>query len=147
MDPVSLLIPAALAFLAGLLCLGYLVVPPLHMSSYLLYASLMVFTTGFAIYSGFWGSWTEMLISAGLSVIAFLGGYVVMTAKVLASDESLVIPPIKRRKDDVGLGHTAVVSHSPSQDPYMTRRRCTGRSWNEPTQFSRGHRRRGLASY
>ena len=87
-DPVSISIPAALAFLAGLLCLGYLVVPPLRMSSYLLYASFTVFATGFSIYNSFWESWTEMLISVGLSIAAFPSGYVVMTAKVLASDES-----------------------------------------------------------
>jgi protoheme ferro-lyase len=120
MDPVSLLIPAALAFLAGLLCLGYLVVPPLRMSSYLLYASFMVFATGFSIYIGFWGSWTEMLISVGLSVVAFFGGYVVMTAKVLASDESRVITPIKRHKDDVSLGHTAVVYFTHGESPTYT---------------------------
>jgi protoheme ferro-lyase len=117
MDPISTLIPAAFAFLAGLLCLGYLVVPPLRMSSYLLYASFMVFATGFSIYTGFWGSWTEMLISVGLSVVAFLGGYVVMTAKVLASDESRVIPPIKQHKGDVGLGHTAVVYFTHGESP------------------------------
>jgi len=117
MDPVSYLIPAVLAFLAGLLYLGYLVVPPLRMSSYLLYTCFLVFTTGFSIYVGFWGSWTEILISIGLSVAAFLGGYVVMAARVLASDESRVISPIRRHKGDVGLGHTAVVYFTHGESP------------------------------
>lgn len=120
MDVVSLLIPAAFAFLAGILFLGYLVVHPLRMSSYLLNTCVMVFATGVAVYLGFWGDWTGVATALGLCVAAFLGGYVIMAARVLAADEKRVLPPIHRHKGDAGLGHTAVVYFTHGESPTYT---------------------------
>jgi protoheme ferro-lyase len=120
MDVVSLIIPAAFAFLAGILLLGYLVVHPLRMSMYLVMACVMGFSTNVAVVVLFWGDWTGAMVAVGLGVVAFLGGYVVMAARVLAADEKRVLPPITRSKGDPGLGHTAVVYFTHGESPTYT---------------------------
>ncbi|HIH87746.1 TPA: hypothetical protein HA344_00880 [Candidatus Bathyarchaeota archaeon] len=120
MDVVSLLIPAAFAFLAGILLLGYLVVHPLRMSSYLAMTCVMVFATGVAVSLIFWRDWTGGATAVGLCVVASLGGYVVMASRVLAADEKRVLPTILRKKGDPGLGHTAVVYFTHGESPTYT---------------------------
>jgi sirohydrochlorin ferrochelatase len=120
MDFVSLLIPVAFAFLAGILLLGYLVVHPLRMSSYLAMACVMVFATSVAVSLIFWGDWTGGTTAVGLCVVASLGGYVVMASRVLAAEERRVLPTILREKGDSGLGHTAVVYFAQGESPTYT---------------------------
>jgi len=44
-----------------------------------------------------------------LAVLAIVVGYVLRTRKLLAPDESRVVPELTRRKTNPGLGHTAVI--------------------------------------
>jgi hypothetical protein len=120
MDFVSLLIPAAFASLAGILFLGYLVVHPIRMSTYLLNTCLMVFATVIAVTVESWGNWTTAAVILGFCVPAFLGGYVVMASRVLSTDEKRVLPSIRREKGDAGLGHTAVVYFTHGESPTYT---------------------------
>ena len=120
MDAASLLIPSAFAFLAGVLILGYLIVHPLRMSSYLLFTSVMVFASGAAVVIGFWGDWTGGAVASGISIASFMAGYVVMSARVLSSNEKRFLSPIRRHKGDHGLGHTAVVYFTHSESPTYT---------------------------
>jgi sirohydrochlorin ferrochelatase len=120
MDAATLLIPAAFAFLAGILFLGYLVVHPLRMASYLLFTSVMVFASSVAVTLGFWGDWTGGAVASGTSIASFMAGYVVMSMRVLSADEKRILPPIRRHKGDPGLGHTAVVYFTHGESPTYT---------------------------
>jgi len=120
MDVVSLLIPVAFAFLTGILLLGYLVVHPLRMSSYLLITCVMFFATLIAVSFGFWGDWTSTAVAIGFCVAAFLCGYIVMAMRVLSTDEKRVLPPIHRHKGDPGLGYTAIIYFTHGESPTYT---------------------------
>jgi len=120
MDIVSLLIPMAFAFLVGILFLGYLVVHPLRMSLYLFNTCVMVFATGVAVCLAFWGDWTGGIMALGFCIVTFFGGYIVMAARILASDEKRVLPPINRQKGGKGLGHTAIIYFTHGESPTYT---------------------------
>lgn len=116
MDLTLILVILSLAFLAGLLLLGYLVVNPLKMSTYLLYTCFTLSATGFALFIGFWGSWTELFIAIGLCVVAFFFGYVLMASRVLSSEERKVLPPI-RRHGGIQVSGTPLWSTSHTENP------------------------------
>ena len=96
-----------LSVLLGVLLVQYLTVHPLEMSMYLLAACLVCFVLVVVLAVGFRGR--ALLIAIPISLVLFLGGYVVMTRAFLAREDPRPIPELTRAADDPGLGHTAVV--------------------------------------
>jgi len=99
--------PPALALASGILLVKYLTVHPLRMSQYLFAFSLVSFALVVTLVAAFEG---RMLLAAvPLSLVFFAAGYVATTRVILNREDSRAVPEITRRKDDPGLGHTAVV--------------------------------------
>jgi protoheme ferro-lyase len=77
------------------------------MSQYLFAFSLAFFALVVTLVAAFEG---RMLLAAvPLSLVFFAAGYVATTRVILNREDSRAVPEITRRKDDPGLGHTAVV--------------------------------------
>jgi hypothetical protein len=109
MDILSLLVPMALAFLTGIVFLGYLVVHPLRMSLYLAVTCFLVSSIFCSLWFGFSFNVLDAAIASCMVIVSFLIGYSLMTRGVLATKENRFIPRISRLKDDKGFGHTAIV--------------------------------------
>ena len=107
MEFLRWLLIAGLSFLFGVLYVYFLTVHPLKMSRYLFGASLALFSMLVALAAGFSGA--EFLLAVPLCLALALGGYAAGAHAVLSREDSRPIPDLTRRKDDPGLGHTAVV--------------------------------------
>ncbi len=100
-------IPIGLSSLLGVLLVQYFTVHPLTMSLYLAAACLVLFLLAVVLAMGFKGR--QLLIGIAFSLLFFAIGYVSMTKVFLNRDDIRPVPEITRKKDDPGLGHTAVV--------------------------------------
>ncbi|MCK6585577.1 MAG: ferrochelatase [Anaerolineales bacterium] len=106
-DMVSLLGLAVISTLMGITYVRFLTVHPLRMGWYMFFTTLFLAVDIILIAVQFNG-WEI----AGASVLAFVGfmaGYIWMTKRLLAREDPRPIPPLTRKKDDPGLGHTAVI--------------------------------------
>jgi hypothetical protein len=94
----------------GVLLVQYLTVHPLKMSLYLIGTCLVFFVLIVVLWIGFRG--IQLWIGIALSILSFALGYFGMTHLLLKREDLRPVPEITRRKDDTGLGHTAVVYFS-----------------------------------
>jgi hypothetical protein len=109
MDILTLLVPVALAFLTGILFLGYLVVHPLRMSMYLALTCFLISSILYVLWIGFPLTILDAVIVLFSVITSFLAGYTLMARGVLATKEKRSIPKLHRVKGDKGLGHTAII--------------------------------------
>ena len=107
MELLRWLSPLVFSLAFGLLYVQFLTVHPLKMSRYLLAATLAFVAAVVSLAVGFQG-W-ELLLAILLAFASALGGYVLMTRRILAREDPRPIPELTRSKDDPGLGHTAVI--------------------------------------
>ena len=107
MDLIKWALIPALSFLVGWLYVNFLVSHPLKMSRYLFAATAALFGTMALLFGTFPG--VQLLPGIGLSMAGALAGYAMMTRSVLSRGDPRSVPELLRRKDDPGLGHTAVI--------------------------------------
>ena len=107
MELLRWLSPLLFSFAFGLFYVQFLTVHPLKMSRYLLAATRAFVAAVVSLAVGFQG-W-ELLLAILLALASALGGYVLMTRRILAREDPRPIPELTRSKDDPGLGHTAVI--------------------------------------
>jgi len=110
MQYITYLIPICLSLMLGVLLVQYLTVHPLKMSLYLIGTCLVFFVLIVVLWIGFRG--IQLWIGIALSLLSFALGYFGMTHLLLKREDLRPVPEITRRKDDTGLGHTAVVYFS-----------------------------------
>lgn len=107
MKRLKWLLPIVTSFLLGVFFLNYLTVHPLRMSTYLfltclaLFALLAILTRGFAR--------RQLVAAISLSIVAFLGGFLLMEQALFAAEDPRPLPDLMRARDDPGRGHTAVI--------------------------------------
>ena len=107
MELLSLSMPVVLAFLGGALCVRYLVVHPLKMSSALVGACLSLFLTIVCLAA--FSRWMWVLIGTLLSIGSFVVGYYLAARRMLSREDERPLPALTRAQGDPGRGHVAVV--------------------------------------
>jgi hypothetical protein len=106
---------AVLAFVAGAAYVQYLVTHPLQISLYLsvtfvaLFAAIVVIAR--YIPAG------RRVIAIVLALLAYTGGWYVMTDAVLSRQDFRPMPELTRQTDDAGDGHTAVIYLTHGEPP------------------------------
>jgi protoheme ferro-lyase len=115
MDWMTWLLPSVLAFLSGILLVNYLIVHPLHMGRYLFLVTLSAAALIAILARSFFEG--SLLWAVGLALAAFVAGYALMTRIFLSREDPRKVPLITRRKDDAGLGHTAVIYFTHGEPP------------------------------
>ncbi len=104
---VSLAGIAVNSILMGITYVRFLTVHPLRMGWYMFFTTLFLVTAIILIAVKFngWG----IVGASVLAILGFLAGYIWMTKRLLAREDPRPIPALTRKKDDTGLGHTAVI--------------------------------------
>lgn len=97
----------ALSLIGGAFLVRFLTVHPLQMSSSLFITCITAFMALAGLLLNFQG--TTLLIVGVAAALAFAAGYWFTTRRVLSHEDERPVPALARRKDDPGLGHTAVV--------------------------------------
>ncbi len=101
------LLAGLLSGAVGLLYVMFLTVHPLKMSRYLLATCTTLFALIVLLAVNFSGA--MLWLAAGLSLLVFVGSFLLMARFVLSRDDERPVPPLTRKADDPGLGHTAVI--------------------------------------
>jgi sirohydrochlorin ferrochelatase len=96
-----------LSLISGAFLVRYLTVHPLQMSSSLLVTSLAAALAVIGLALNFQGA--ALLGMGAAAGLTFAVSYWITTRRVLSRDDERPVPALTRRKDDAGLGHTAVV--------------------------------------
>ena len=96
-----------LSGLLGVSFVRYLTVHPLRMGMYAFFSTSFLAGIIALVATRFEG--VEIAIAAIISLLAFLGGYIWMTRRLLAREDPRPVPALTRQKGDPGLGHTAVI--------------------------------------
>lgn len=104
---LAILSVALISILMGISYVRFLTAHPLHMGWYMFFSTLFLAATVALVMTQFegWG----VGIAAALAFAGFLAGYTWMTKRLLGREDPRPIPELKRKKDDPGLGHTAVI--------------------------------------
>lgn len=98
---------ALLSVLVGVFYVKFLTVHPLKMSWFLAFTCASFFGVIALLATGFNGG--QLWWASGLSLAAFLGGYLGMARVVLGREDERPVPELNRSADDPGKGHTAVI--------------------------------------
>lgn len=101
------LLVSFLSVLLGGLLIGFLTSHPLQMCRYLAGAMFTLMIGVLVVASQFSGS--ETWLAFGVGLVGFVLGYLLMAMHVLNREDDRPGPELKRRPQDPGLGHTAVV--------------------------------------
>jgi sirohydrochlorin ferrochelatase len=107
MDLLKWALVAIVPFALGLLYVKFLVSHPLKMCRYLFASTTALFGTIAILATSFPSA--QLWPGIALSLAAALVGYAVMARSVLSREDPRSVPDLVRRKDDPGLGHTAVI--------------------------------------
>lgn len=98
---------ACLGFFAGWALVRFLTVPPMSMSQWLLLTCALAFVAAVAI--GILFSHWRIPAATLLTLSSFVGGYWLMTVRLMKTPDPREVPEITRAKGESGAGHTAVV--------------------------------------
>lgn len=98
---------ALCSILLGVSYVRFLTVHPLRIGMYAFFSTLFLVAIVALIATGLEG-WGILSVSV-VSFLLFLAGYIGMTRRLLAREDPRPVPELVRRKDDPGLGHTAVI--------------------------------------
>jgi len=104
-----------LGLLLGSAYIQYLVAHPLQMDIYLSFVFIAIFALVFICVRYFSGG--QRVGAIALALVAYAGGWYVMTDVVLDREDSRPMPELTREKGDPGDGHTAVIYLTHGEPP------------------------------